>query len=326
LNPSSQRYEKMVNALLRRVVTEGPAIIAAQDQVALNIPAWMMARWTQTYGEDTARKIAAASLAEAPLDLSVKADPERWAKELGGEVLTTGTVRLPGGGRIDQMPGFEEGAWWVQDAAAALPVQLLGDVKGMRVADLCAAPGGKTMELAARGAIVTAVDISKERIDRVRQNLARTKLKAECVVADVLTWVPPEAFDAVLLDVPCTATGTIRRHPDILHIKRETDLAQLADIQAGLLRAASRLVKPGGLLVYCACSLEPQEGAEQVGRFLATAGSLEVVPVTADEVGGWIECITPRGYLQTLPCHLDRGAPAASGLDGFFAARMRMKA
>lgn len=324
LQPSSQRHERLVNAVLRRVVAEGSAIVAGQDPVSLNVPAWMLARWTAAYGEETARRIATASLAEAPLDLSVKSEPERWARELGGEVLPTGTVRLAAGGRVDRMQGFEDGGWWVQDAAAALPVLLLGDVKGKRVADLCAAPGGKTMELAARGAIVTAVESVRERLDRIRVNLARVRLPAETVLADVLSWTPPEAFDAVLLDVPCTSTGTIRRHPDILHLKRDTDVAALASTQAGLLRAAARLLKPGGVLVYCSCSLEQQEGETQIARFLATSGQMSVEPVRADEIGGLIECITPRGYLRTLPCHLDRGSPAQSGLDGFFAARLRL--
>jgi 16S rRNA (cytosine967-C5)-methyltransferase len=325
-NPSSERFERLINALLRRVHLEGSALVGAQDPVSLNIPDWMLRRWTATYGAERARQIAEASLAEAPLDLSVKSDPERWAKELGGEVLPTGTVRLAGGGRIDAMPGFADGAWWVQDAAAALPARFLGDVANLRVADLCAAPGGKTLELAARGAKVTAVDSSWTRADRIRQNLARVRLDADVLVADVMTWAPPEPFDGVLLDVPCTATGTIRRHPDILHLKRESDIAKLASQQADLLRAAARVLRPGGLLVYCSCSLEPEEGSEQIGRFLAASTTMEAVPITADEIGGLTDCLTPRGYLRTLPSHLDRGNPAQSGLDGFFAARLRRMA
>ncbi len=202
--------------------------------------------------------------AEAALDISVKSEPQTWAERLGGVVVPTGSIRLHAHGRIEDLPGFADGAWWVQDAAAALPALLLGDVAGLDVADLCAAPGGKTAQLAARGANVTAVDLSAERLKRVSENLTRLSLEAEVIAADVTTWEPGRQFDAVLLDAPCTATGTIRRHPDILYLKRETDIAELAAIQAKLLEAASKLVKPGGVIVYCTCSLEPQEGVDQI--------------------------------------------------------------
>ena len=326
LDPETQKFDRLVNAVLRRVAETGAELIAGQDPVALNIPAWMMERWTKAYGAEDARRIAAASLAEAPLDLSVKSDAAGWAEKLGGEVTPTGTVRLAAGGRIDRMVGFFEGDWWVQDAAAALPGRLLGDVAGQRIADLCAAPGGKTADLIARGAKVTAVDQAADRLDRLRQNLARLKLNpAESLVADVLKWAPPEPFDAVLVDVPCTATGTIRRHPDILHLKRLEDVGRQAEMQARLLKAASVLVKPGGLLVYCACSLEPEEGPDQIGRFLAGSGAFELVAVEPHEVGGLAELITPRGYLRTLPMHMGRDPVHMGGMDGFFAARLRKK-
>lgn len=322
---ATRRFDKLVNAVLRRLDREGGAARAALDPVASCIPPWLWARWRAAYGDDLARAIAAASLVEAPLDVTVRADPHAWAQRLGAEVLPTGTLRLAERGRVDAMPGFAEGAWWVQDAAAALPARLVGAASGMRVADLCAAPGGKSLQLAAAGADVTAVDVSPERLALVADNLARTGLKATLVAADVRAWRPPAVFDAVLLDAPCTATGTIRRHPDILHLKRPGDVAALAALQAELIESAVALVRPGGILVFCTCSLEPEEGIEHARR-LAARPDLEVIPITAAELGLEPQSVTAEGWLRTLPCHLQRATPAASGLDGFFAARWRRRA
>ena len=316
------RYDKLVNALLRRTSREGVEALKALDGVALNTPQWLMARWTANYGAADARAIAAASLTEAPLDISVKSDPGTWAEKLGGDVLATGTVRLAAGGRIEDLAGFSEGAWWVQDAAAALPARLLGDVRGKAVVDLCAAPGGKTAQLAAAGADVTALDLSAQRLERLKGNLARLQLKAETVAADAVTWSPGRMFDAVLLDAPCTATGTIRRHPDILRLKRPDDVAALAETQERLLDHAAGLVAPGGTLVYCTCSLEPEEGVQQIVRFLARDQRFARSPIVAGEAGIAAEWLTSDGDLRTLPFHLAREQPQLSGMDGFFAARL----
>jgi 16S rRNA (cytosine967-C5)-methyltransferase len=316
------RYDKLVNALLRRVSREGAAALQALDGVALNIPAWLFQRWTQAYGAEEARRIAAASLAEAALDISVKDAPETWAERLGGQVLPTGSVRLAAGGRIEDLAGYSDGAWWVQDAAAALPARLLGAVQGKSVVDLCAAPGGKTAQLAAAGAEVTAVDLSSGRLKRLSSNLERLHLKAELVGADAGKWAPGRTFDAVLLDAPCTSTGTIRRHPDILRLKRSDDLAALVDVQAALLDNAARLVAPGGTLLYCTCSLEPQEGQAQVERFLSLNPAFSRAPIVAGECGIAAEWLTPEGDLRTLPHHLPNERPELSGMDGFFAARL----
>jgi 16S rRNA (cytosine967-C5)-methyltransferase len=320
----AHRFDRLANAVLRRVATQGPALVAAQDAAALNMPDWLWQRWIKTYGEANARQIALGSLREAALDVSVKADAAHWAERLGGRVLPTGSVRLAADGKIEDLAGYAEGAWWVQDAAATLPARLLGDVRGLVVADLCAAPGGKTAQLAAAGARVTAVDVSSERLARLRSNLMRLSLPADIVIADAATWSPSTVFDAVLLDAPCTATGTIRRHPDILRLKRPGDAAKLAEQQGRLLRNAVRLVKPGGLVVYCTCSLEREEGEEQVGRFLAASGGVTRVPVAPDEVGGTPDWITPAGDLRTLPHHLPWEPPEQSGLDGFYAARLKV--
>ncbi|HYR64874.1 MAG TPA: transcription antitermination factor NusB, partial [Reyranella sp.] len=205
----------LANAVLRRVAREGLALLGDRDPARLNTPQWLWQSWLDTYGEETTRAIAAAHLVEAPLDLTPRANAQFWAGQLDGELLATGTIRRTTGGAITELPGFAEGAWWVQDAAATLPAHLLGDVLGKRVADLCAAPGGKTLQLAAAGAQVTAVDISARRMARLGENLARTGLSAELVTADAGKWTPAETFDVILLDAPCSGTGTLRRHPDI---------------------------------------------------------------------------------------------------------------
>jgi 16S rRNA (cytosine967-C5)-methyltransferase len=318
----AHRYDRLVNALLRRLTREGEDALAGRDGIALNIPDWLFASWTQAYGEVVARQIAAASLSEAPLDIVVKSDPQVWAERLGGSVLPMGSVRLAAGGRIEDLPGYVDGAWWVQDAAAALPARLLGSVAGLEVADLCAAPGGKTAQLAAAGAAVTAVDLSEARLARLRSNLERLGLEAELVAADAADWSPGRTFDAVLLDAPCTATGTIRRHPDILRLKRPDDVPTLAELQSRLLDQALTLVKPGGTLMFCTCSLQPEEGPEQVTQLLARHSGVTRAPIKAGECGVAAEWITPDGDLRTLPFHLPGSVPALSGLDGFYAARL----
>ncbi|HVZ15177.1 MAG TPA: RsmB/NOP family class I SAM-dependent RNA methyltransferase, partial [Bauldia sp.] len=275
-----------------------------------------------TYGEATAAAIAAAHRLEPALDVSVKADAPGWAERLGGVVLPTGSVRTLASGDIAALPGFDDGAWWVQDAAAALPARLLGRVAGLSVADLCAAPGGKTAELAAAGAAVTAVEISGRRASRLRQNLARLGLAAEVVTADVLGWQPPALFDAVLLDAPCAATGTIRRHPDVAWLKKPEDIAALAAVQARMLTRAATLLKPGGRLVYCTCSLEPEEGEAHLSATLA-ALPLVLDPVMPAEVGGVAGIARADGTVRTLACHLPNANPRLAGLDGFFMMRLR---
>ncbi len=325
-DPRARRFDRLANAVLRRVSERGAGIAAGQDAAKLNIPAWLWGRWISTYGEDVARRIAEASLREAPLDVTVKADAEGWCDRLAGTLLPTGSIRLSPRGRVESLPGFDEGAWWVQDAAAALPARLLGAVAGWRVADLCAAPGGKAAGLAAAGARVTAVEIDARRIERLRANLARLQLEAEVVEADAGQWGADASFDGVLLDAPCLSTGTIRRHPDILRLKRESDIGRLVRLQARLLDNAARLVRPGGLLVYCTCSLEPEEGEQQVARLLGVQGAaFERVPIQAGESGIEREWITPAGDLRTLPFHMRLRTEELSGMDGFFAARLRRR-
>ncbi len=316
------RFASLVNAVLRRVSREGAAQLATLDPIALDTPPGLFARWSKTYGEATARAIAAANSHEPALDLTVKSDPDGWAARLGGQVLPTGTVRMIAHGPVTALPGFAEGSWWVQDAAAALPVRLLGELKGKRVADLCAAPGGKTSQLAAAGALVTAVDRSIARLQRVGDNLKRLSLAAELVNADAATWMADQQFDAVLLDAPCSSTGTIRRHPDVPWLKREGDIAALARVQARLLDHALSLTRSCGTLVYCTCSLEPEENEQIVAALLAREPGVRRVPIAAREVSGQDAFISSDGDLRTLPCQLPDVDSRLAGLDGFYAARL----
>jgi 16S rRNA (cytosine967-C5)-methyltransferase len=310
-------FAGLVNAVLRRLTREGATRLAELDATTLDTPRWLMERWIAAYGEPTARAIAAANANEPALDLTVKSEPALWAERLGGWILPTGSVRLTAHGNVTGLPGFAEGAWWVQDAAAALPVRLLGDVAGLRVADLCAAPGGKTAQLAAAGAKVTAVDRSPARLTRLAENLQRLSLTAELVCADAAEW-DAAPFDAVLVDAPCSSTGTIRRHPDVPWLKQPADIEKLAGLQRRLIERAAALTRPGGTLVYCTCSLEPQEGPQQVAKLIARGAPVTRRPIAAHEVGGLAECLTPDGDLRTLPSHLSE----FDGIDGFFATRL----
>ena len=318
----ARRYDKLVNAVLRRAAKGGEAIVSSLDAARVNTPDWLWTRWVSTYGEARAQRIAAANIIEPPLDLTVKTDPEGWASQLGGRVLPTGSVRLLPKGRIEAFPGYHEGAWWVQDAAASLPARLLGPVAGMRVADLCAAPGGKTAQLVQAGASVVAVDSSQTRLHTLGKNLRRLGLDATAVVADAATWAPDERFDAVLLDAPCSSTGTIRRHPDIPYLKSAKDIEALVPLQARLLDNAASLLKPGGMLVYSTCSLEPEEGEAQIANLLVRREDLRLDPLQPEDVFGQGEWIEPSGCLRTFPYQLDLGTPEWSGMDGFFAARL----
>jgi len=316
-------WKALVNGVLRRVAENREQILATQNPERLNTPRWLWKRWRANYGEEVRKRIAAMHLLTPGLDLTAKGDPAELARAVGGEVLPTGSVRLAGGGRVEDLPGYKEGTFWVQDAAAALPARLLGAVAGKRIADLCAAPGGKTAQLAAAGADVVAVDRSARRLKRLQANLARLGLTAEAIAADLLEWQPEGLFDGILLDAPCCSTGTLRRHPDTGWARGEAELARLADLQAALLARAAQWLEPGGVLVYCTCSLEPEEGEERIERFLAETSGFERVPIRAEEVGGLAEILNQRGELRSLPCHLAREDARSGGLDGFFAARLR---
>lgn len=302
-------FAGLVNAVLRRVAQAGPAVLDGLDGPRLDTPPWLWAAW----GSE-ARVIAEAHHHEAPIDLTLAPGAEAPP---GGDALPTGSWRYPSGTRVADLPGYADGAFWVQDAAAALPARLLAVRGGERVADLCAAPGGKAAQLAAAGAEVTAVERDPVRMEGLRANFARLRLSAEFIVADATAWRPGAALDAVLLDAPCSATGTIRRHPDLPHLKRPRDIAALTAKQDRLFDAAVAMLRPGGRLVYAVCSLQPEEGPQRVAAALERL-DLQRDPVRPDEVPGLCDSITAFGALRTTPAlWAGRG-----GLDGFFVARL----
>lgn len=309
-------YKNLVNAVLRGIEREGPGLTTAES----NLPEWLAARWRATYGEATLTGLALAAREEPATDLSLKpeVDAGAVAGALDGEVMAGNTVRTGRRGDLSTWPGFEDGIWWVQDAAAAVPVRLLAPKAGESIIDFCAAPGGKTLQIAASGASVVALDRSDKRLDRLRSNLARTGLSAEVVAVPAEDWGDPRTFDAVLLDAPCTATGTFRRNPEVLRATKPADVAKLADVQHRLLDAAAERVKPGGRLVYCVCSLEREEGETQIIAFLRRNPAFRTAVAVPAEVGAPDEALTPEGWLRILPSMwAEKG-----GLDGFFIARL----
>ena len=318
------RLRGFINAVLRRVVREAKALLAEIDRPRANTSEWLWRSWCAAYGEETAHAIATAHLDNPPLDLTLKdrspASIENWARRLGATVMPWGSLRLPDASAISLLPGYDEGAWWVQDAGAALPVEMLGNLEGLEVYDLCAAPGGKTAQLAARGAKVVAIDRSPARIKRLEANLTRLSLKATTVCTEVSEWAAglERGAAAIFLDAPCTATGTLRRHPDVALHRLPADVSELAVVQDRLLDDAVRMLKPGGLLVYSTCSLQPEEGPLRIEAALKRNAGLRRAPITPAEVFGQSPFVTARGDLRTLPCHLsDRG-----GIDGFYACRL----
>ncbi|UCI08482.1 RsmB/NOP family class I SAM-dependent RNA methyltransferase [Mesorhizobium sp. B1-1-8] len=323
-DPRTLRFSGLVNGVLRSLARAKEIELAPALAATSEAPRWFAERLQAAYGAEKTGAILAAHRHEAPVDFTVKSDPALWADRLGGIVLPTGTVRVEKlQAAVTELPGFAEGAWWVQDAAASLPARLLGDIRDQRVADLCAAPGGKTAQLILAGARVTAIDSSKNRLARLAQNLERLGLSAELVQTDLLDYRPAEPFDAVLLDAPCSSTGTVRRHPDVPWTKTMADVEKLAALQRKLLDRAFGLVKTGGRLVFSNCSLDPLEGEDLYRAFLAETAGLVDDPIGAGEFAGVDPFLTPQGTLRTTPADMVLDSPGISGLDGFFAARMR---
>ncbi|WP_332678201.1 RsmB/NOP family class I SAM-dependent RNA methyltransferase [Brevundimonas sp.] len=314
--PRTRPYKNLVNAVLRGIDREGPGLTTAES----NLPEWLSARWRAAYGEAALVGLALAAREEPATDLSVKPDVDgaAVAEAVEGEVLPGGSIRTGRRGDVATWPGFDDGVWWVQDAAAAVPGRLLAAKAGETVIDLCAAPGGKTLQLAASGATVAALDRSAVRLKRLTENLQRTGLEAEVVATPAEDWDDDRVFDAVLLDAPCTATGTFRRNPEVLRATKPADVAKLADVQHRLLDAAAERVKPGGRLVYCVCSLEREEGETQIIAFLRRNAAFRTAPADPVAVGAPEEALTPEGWLRILPSMwAEKG-----GVDGFFVARL----
>ena len=297
-------FAGLINAVLRKVATSGPALLDGLDMPRLDTPGWAWASWGRE-----ARAIATAHAHEAPLDISAKP-----GFSLPGETLPTGSVRFPAGTAVTELPGFHEGQIWVQDAAAALPARLLAVQPGERVLDLCAAPGGKTAQLAAAGGIVTAVERDQSRMGTLKGNLMRLGLNVETILTDAATWRPDKQFPAILLDAPCSATGTVRRHPDLLHLRKPRDVQMLTKAQDSLLDAAAAMLAPGGRLIYAVCSLQPEEGAARIDAACARLG-LRRDPLELPELP---EAVTAQGDVRTHPGLW----PERGGMDGFFIARL----
>jgi 16S rRNA (cytosine967-C5)-methyltransferase len=321
-DPRNARFASLVNALLRRLSREKLSKLDGLLANTIDAPDWLIQDLRQAYGVAKAREILAMHRIEAPIDFTVKADPEGWATKLGGIVLPGRTVRVASlSASVPELPGFAEGEWWVQDAAAALPARCLGAAVGMRVADLCAAPGGKTALLASMGANVTALDLSASRLKRLHANLARLKLSAETHVGSLLDYKPEQLFDAVLLDAPCSSTGTIRRHPDVAWTKSRQDVQKLADLQFKLLAHAATLVKPSGTILFSNCSLLPLEGEMLAAKATKEITGIRPHPIQPSEIPGLEYLIDQNGWLRSTPADMQLGDPAISGMDGFFAAR-----
>lgn len=318
-------FKGLTNAVLRRISREGAERLADIDAAQANLPDWLYGKWNQAYGPDAlAAMITCHQQPSTPLDLTLKAGQDKealahWAERLSGTITPTGSLRLASHDRVDLLEGYDEGAWWVQDAAASLPARLLGDVTGKKVLDLCAAPGGKTMQLAAAGAKVTAVDMSRKRLDRVAENLERIDLNAELIKGDALKFKSEEQWPAILLDAPCSATGTMRRHPELVHQRKPEDIAHFSTLQAKMLDKCANLLAPNGLLIFCTCSLQPEEGPNLIGDFLMRNPDFTIEPVQAEEISGQEAFIQPDGSLRTRPDQWRE----IGGLDGFFAIRFR---
>lgn len=312
-------HKPLVNAVMRRLSTEGVKPKEPRDAGRANTPAWLWNTWMEDYGVEVALDIAAANLSESPVDFSVKKDPESWASRLDAVLMPSGALRKQSAGFVPELEGYTEGHWWIQNAAAALPAKLFGPLEGKTVVDLCAAPGGKTAQLAAAGAKVIALDRSSNRLTRLRENLERLQLEAEVIAADGAVWQPKEKVDCVLLDAPCTATGTIRHQPDVLYLKDIRDQHKLAALQQRLLENALEMLKPGGVLIYCTCSLQKAEGEKQIEEFLSKKLPVTRLPIASGEVAGIDDMINENGEVRVLPFHWKE----QGGLDGFFIARLR---
>ncbi len=317
------RMKGFINAILRKIANEGRDWTTRQDIARLNTPEWLLKIWINDYGLKGAIDIATANMMEPPLDITLKR-PElaaQWAETLQANILPTGSLRVIAPKMIQDMPGFDEGMWWVQDASAALPAKLFGNIRDRTVYDLCAAPGGKTSQLASQGAHVVAVDRSAKRVTRLAENMQRLQLgdRVRTEIADASVWKPRDKADYVLLDAPCSATGTIRRNPDVPWLKNANDVHTLADLQERLLDNAVNMMNPGGIIVYCTCSLQKDEGEHQIDR-VVQSGRASRLPITPNEVGGYTEILTPQGDIRIFPSHMAN----LGGLDGFFVSRLRV--
>jgi 16S rRNA (cytosine967-C5)-methyltransferase len=322
-NTKMLKFKGMVNAVLRRTAREKELLLKKTSNTRLNMPQEMLKKWDKNFGQQNVKEILEVFLKEPPLDIMLKPDEDRaiWQEkfEKHGVVtslLPTSGLRLEKAGSVPHLSGYEEGAWWVQDVAATLPAVVLGAGKGDYVLDLCAAPGGKTAQSAAKGSKVTAVDLSERRLIRLEKNMDRLDLDVFIVQADAGKFVPADPYDYILLDAPCSSSGTLRRHPEMAWTRDEQDIYDLVRIQKKMLEHVTEIMPSGGTLVYCVCSMEYEEGLGQIKKILQKNKSLKRQKISADEVFGLEKIITAEGDIMSLPHHLE------GGMDGFFIARL----
>ena len=321
----TKRFRGLSNAVLRRIVRKKEDLLLKTDAVSV-FPKWFEQMLRKDYGRLKLEQMVEIASKRSSVDLTVKSDPQQWAEKLGGIVLPTGSVRLLDNKPVHTLEGFEEGEWWVQDAAAAMPAKLINLDPGSQVLELCAAPGGKTAQLIHAGYDVTAVDISRSRLNRLRQNLERLKMSANLVEADILEWEPVSQFDAVLLDAPCSSTGTIRRHPDVMWARDKNEVTELAELQFRLIKKAMDFVRPDGIMVFSNCSLFKQEGENLLARCQSELDALSQDSICPEEIGGLHDSINGQGAVRTLLHHAQNEEnPQLGGLDGFFACRFVKK-
>jgi len=324
-NRTTKRFKNFANAVLRRIGREKEILLAETVPNAEVMPQWLRKQVRTDFGKENLAQIEAMILLEPYLDISVKANNsiENWAKKLDAELLTTGSLRLTSNMPVHKLDGYSQGEWWVQNAAAAIPATLFGDVAGKRVVDLCAAPGGKSAQLASAGANLTVVDNSNSRLARLAENFERLELEAEVICADVLDWNVEKQFDCVLLDAPCTSTGTMRRHPDVMWSKNADEVLKLAVLQTKMLQKAISITKPDGTIIFATCSIAKAEGEDVFAHILKENKDVECLPITAIEVGGLSEIINRQGAVRCLPHQMALEPKRLGGLDGFFIGRMR---
>ncbi len=317
------KQKGFVNGVLRTLGREGQELISKQDAPRLNTPEWLLKIWIEDYGMNVAGKIAQANMSEAALDITVKDqnDLPYFGNALQATTLSTGSLRRISGGHVMGLEGFDDGKWWVQDAAAAIPATLFGDVAGKNIIDMCAAPGGKTLQLASKGAHVTAIDRSAKRLKKLEENVVRMKLEenVQVEIADGASWKPKDMPEYILLDAPCSATGTMRRHPDMAYLKNAKDIEGLSTIQERLLNHSAEILAVGGVLIYCTCSIQKAEGENQIEKFLSTHPNFERQPIQGQEIGNYDELINAQGDIRILPYMLS----ALGGIDGFFISRLK---
>lgn len=324
-NRTTQRFKGFANAILRRIGREKETLLATTIAQAPVMPQWLRKQVRTDFGKENLEKIEAMVMQEPYLDVSVKSDrsDQGWARKLDAELLVTGSLRLTTDTPVHKLEGYQEGAWWVQNAAAAIPARLFGNVENLAVADLCAAPGGKSAQLASAGGYVTAVDNSEQRLKRLVENFERLELEGNVVCANVLEWNPGQLFDCVLLDAPCSSTGTIRRHPDVMWAKSPEEVEKLGLLQRKMLKKAIELTKSGGTIIFVTCSIAKSEGEDVFAWALNSIKDIENYPVTPEEVGGLEEVINGQGAVRCLPHHMPLDPERLGGVDGFFAGRLK---